>query len=211
MRKGWVLVGLLGLVTVKPVAAAPNFFGSTGLLVIPTADVIRQREWNVHVHGTDTITSYGVNFGVFQKFELGVTGADPDSGSAKALINLKYQLLTETPKLPAIAIGSVDISDEFDLDPSIYAVVSKSFGKLGANTGSGYQLRGHLGYGAGIYDDKPFGGLDLVINPRLSLMGEIANDDFNFGARIGLSQEVRVDLAVLDGDFGAGISFNAVL
>jgi hypothetical protein len=208
MRKGWVLLALMGIATVRPAAAAPNFLGSTGLLLTPSADVVRLREWNAHVHGTDDLTTYGANLGLFENLEVGVTGVDPDVGSSEALINAKYRLVPESATVPAIALGAVDLADELDIDPSIYLVVSKALGAFGVETG-GYQLRGHLGIGDGIYDDI-FAGVDLIINPRLLLMAEYDSNDFNFGARLGLTPEVRVDLAILDGDFGAGISFNAL-
>jgi hypothetical protein len=209
MRKGWVLLALLGLATVKPAGAAPNFLGSTGLLLTPTADVLRLREWNAHVHGTDDFTTYGAAIGIFENLEVGVTAFDPDIGNDDALINAKYRLLAETATAPAIAVGAVDITDELEVDPSIYLVISKALGMTGGSGAyGGYQLRGHLGVGDGIYDDI-IAGLDLIFNPRLLLMAEYDGNDFNFGARLGLTPEVRVDLAVLDGNFGAGISFNA--
>jgi len=206
MRKGWVLLALAGLATVRPAVAAPNFFGSTGLILTPTADVLRVREWNAHVHGTDEVVTYGANFGLFENLEVGVTGIDPDSGSSDALINLKYRIVPESASVPAISIGAVDIADELEVDPSIYLVISKALGSPSAT--GGHQLRAHLGIADGIYDDF-FAGLDYVINPKLLLMAEYDSNDLNFGARIGLTPEVRIDLAVLDGEFGAGISFNA--
>jgi hypothetical protein len=209
MRKGWVLLALVGLATARPVAAAPNFFGSTGLLLTPNADVLGLREWNAHVHGSEDFTSYGANFGLFDKLEVGVTAFDvKHGGGTDALIDLKYRLVPETKSVPAVAIGAVDVADELDIDPSIYLVVSKALGSLSAAGSTGLQFRAHLGVGQGIYDTV-FGGVDLVLTPRLLLMVEYDSSDFNFGARVGLSPEVRADLSVLDGKFGAGLSYTA--
>jgi hypothetical protein len=208
MRKGWVLLALVSLATVRPAAAAPNFLGATGLLNTPTADVLRHREWNVHVHGTDDFVTYGANFGIVENLEIGVTAFDRNhGGGTDALINLKYRLLPETKSVPAIAVGAVDVTDEFNVDPSIYLVVSKALGKLSSGAG-GYQLRGHVGIGQGIYDGV-FGGLDLILTPRVMLIAEYDSDDFNAGVRFGLTPEVRADLGVLNGKFGAGLSYTA--
>lgn len=209
MRKGWVLLALVGLATVRPAAAAPNYFGSTGLLLTPNADVLHIREWNVHVHGTDDFLTYGGNFGILENFEIGVSAFDrKHGGGTDALINAKYLLVPEKKSVPAIAVGAVDITDEFDVDPSIYLVISKALGTLSSAGTTGLQLRAHLGIGQGIYDSV-FGGVDLILTPRLLLMAEYDSNDFNFGARIGLTPEVRADLSVLDGNFGAGLSYTA--
>jgi hypothetical protein len=207
MRKGWVLLALLASTAGAQVSAAPNYLGSTGLLLTPTADVLRMREWNAYAFGTDDFFSFGANFGLFENFELGATGFDPDFGDTEVLINLKYRLLPESERAPGIAIGVVDIADEFDVDPSIYLVVSKALGTASAGS-KGLQIRGHLGIGDGIYDTI-FGGVDIVLSPQALLLVEYDSDDFNFGVRFGVSQEVRIDVSLLDGDFGAGISFNA--
>lgn len=209
MRKGWVLLALVGLATARPALAAPNFFGSTGLLLTPSADVLKIREWNAHVHGSDDFTSYGANFGLFENLEVGVTGFDiKHGGDTDALINAKYRLVQETKSVPAVAVGAVDISDEFDIDPSIYLVISKALGTVSGAGSTGLQLRAHVGVGQGIYDTV-FGGVDIVLSPRLLLIAEYDSDDINAGIRIGLTPEVRADLSVLDGKFGAGLSYTA--
>jgi Exopolysaccharide biosynthesis protein YbjH len=209
MRKGWVLLALVGLATVRPALAAPNYLGSTGLLMTPSADVLQLREWNAHVHGSEDFTTYGASFGLFENLEVGVTGYDfKHGGGTNALINAKYRLVPESKSVPAIAVGAVDISDEFNVDPSIYLVISKALGMVSPGGTTGLQLRGHVGVGQGIYDTV-FGGVDLILTPRLLLMAEYDSSDFNFGARLGLTPEVRADLSVLDGKFGAGLSYVA--
>src|SRR6187455_1100088 len=124
MRKTWFLVAALGLALAGRASASPNFFGPTGLLVIPTADTLAPQSWNVHLHLTENVVTYGANYGLAKQLELGVTGFDPEHSDTKALINAKYALLMETGKAPGIAIGVVDLIDELDLDPAIYLVAS---------------------------------------------------------------------------------------
>src|SRR3954447_26239447 len=131
MRKTWFLMAALGLALMGRASAAPSFFGPTGLLVIPTADTLAERTWNVHVHGIDNLTTYGASYGITKALEFGVSGVSPAHTDAKALINAKYTLLMETGKLPAIAIGGVDIAGQLDnQDPGFYVVVSKSLSSL---------------------------------------------------------------------------------
>jgi Exopolysaccharide biosynthesis protein YbjH len=202
MRKVLMLLPVLALSLAAPAMAAPNFFGPTGLLRIPTADVLPQRSYNVHVHGQRHLTFYGANLGLTDALEAGITALDPDPGGTRVLGNLKYRFTKETGKAPAIAVGVVDIADTIDI--SGYGVVSKAF-----PFGQGRSFRAHLGYGGGFFNDNVFGGADLAITSNISLMGEYDGSDVNAGARFSLGQGVRVDLAVLDGRFGAGLAYAA--
>src|SRR4029079_1156444 len=184
------LFALASLATVGPVAAAPNYLGSTGLLLTPNAYVRHTREWNAHVHGQEDFVTYGANFGILDKLEIGVTAFDRKHGNTEALLNAKYQFIPETNKVPAVAVGVVDITDEFDIDPSVYLVISKALGTLSGAGTTGLQIRAHLGIGQGLYDTV-FGGVDLVITPKVMLIAEYDSDDFNAGIRFGLTPEVR--------------------
>jgi Exopolysaccharide biosynthesis protein YbjH len=202
MRKVLIVLPVLALSLAAPATAAPNFFGTTGLIRIPTADVLADRSYNVHVHGLHHLTTYGANFGVTGSLEGGLTAFDPSNASTRLFGNLKYQFLKETSKAPSIAVGVVDIADTVSI--SGYGIVSKSF-----PLGQGRSLRAHIGYGGGLFSDNVIGGADFSITNNISLMGEYDGDDVNFGGRIGLGRGVRVDLAVLNGDFGAGLSYAA--
>jgi hypothetical protein len=211
MRKTWFLVAALGLALAGRASAAPSFFGPTGLLVIPTADTLAQRSWNVHVHAIDDLTTFGANFGLTKALEVGVSGAT-SHGNTDALLNAKYTLLMESGKAPGIAIGGVDIADQLDLDPGFYVVATKSLSSLLGGQMSKYNLRGHIGYGANsIFDDDIFGGLDLQVTPQVQLMAEWISGSFNFGGRIGLGTGIRAELGSYDGEFGGGISYAAAL
>jgi len=206
MRKLLVLLCALATSLVTPALAAPNFLGSTGLFRVPDADVAAERSYGVHVHGTNDFTTYGVNFGLTKGLEAGLTIFDPDPGSTRLFGNAKYQFVHETGKSPAIAIGVVDIGDAIDV--SGYGIVSKGIGKLEAG-GRGLSLRGHVGYGTGLYRDNIIGGVDLGFRENILLLAEYDGNDVNGGARISLGRGVRVDVGVLRGKFGAGLAYLA--
>jgi hypothetical protein len=213
MRKTWFLVAALALgLTTGRASAAPSFFGPTGLLVIPTADTLAQQSWNLHLHLTEDLTAFGGNFGIAKGLEIGVTGVDPEGGDVEAIFNAKYTALMETATGPGIAIGAIDISDELNLDPGIYVVVSKSLSSLLGSQAGKYNVRGHLGYGwNGIFDDDIFWGLDVQLTEQVQAMVEGIGSDITFGARFGLGQGFRAELASYDGDFGGGISYGMSL
>jgi Exopolysaccharide biosynthesis protein YbjH len=206
MRKVFVLLSVLATSLMTPALAAPNFLGSTGLFRVPDADVAGDRTYGVHVHGTNDFTTYGVNFGLTKGLEAGLTVFDPDGGSTRLFGNAKYQFVHETGKSPAIAVGVVDIADTIDI--SGYGIVSKGIGTLEAG-GRGLSLRGHVGYGTGLFRDNIIGGVDLGFRDNVLLIAEYDGDDVNGGARLSLGRGVRVDVGVLQGKFGAGLAYIA--
>jgi Exopolysaccharide biosynthesis protein YbjH len=206
MRKLLVLLPVLAASLATPALATPNFLGSTGLFRVPTSDVAAERSYGVHVHGIKDLTTYGVNFGLTKALEAGVTAFDPRHGSTKLFGDAKYQLARETGKSPAIAVGVVDIGDTVDI--SGYGIISKGFGRVEA-AGHGFSLRGHVGYGTGLYKENVIGGVDLGFSDSLVLIGEYDGHDVNGGGRLSLGRGVRVDLGVLRGKFGAGLAYMA--
>jgi Exopolysaccharide biosynthesis protein YbjH len=206
MRKLFVLLPVLAMSLATPALAAPNFFGSTGLFFVPTSDVAAERSYGVHVHGIKDLTLYGANFGLAKSLEAGVTAFDPRHGSTKLFGNAKFQLARETGKSPGIAVGVVDIGDTVDI--AGYGIISKGFGRLEAG-GHGFSLRGHVGYGTGLYRENVIGGVDLGFSDKLVLIGEFDGHDVNGGGRLSLGRGVRVDLGILRGDFGAGLAYMA--
>ena len=216
MRKTWVLISLLGMALAGGASAAPSLYGPTGLLVIPTADTLAQQSWNAHVHAVDvsgtTLTTFGANYGVAKQLEVGVSGFHFKGIGTKALFNAKYALLAESGKAPGIAIGGVDIASQVGSDPGIYVVASKSLSSLIGGSLSKYNLRGHVGYGnKGIFNDDVFGGVDLMVTPKIQAMAEWLNGNLYYGGRIGLGQGIRAELGSYDGDFGGGVSYAAAL
>jgi hypothetical protein len=217
MRKTWVLVSLLGLALAGRASAAPNLYGPTGLLVIPTADTLAPQSWNAHVHAVDTsgttLTTFGANYGLAKQLEIGITGFHLNGIGTKALVNAKYAVLMESGKMPGIAIGGVDIASQIPgADPGVYVVASKSLSSLLGGELTKYNLRGHIGYGANnIFNDDIFGGVDLQVTPKIQAMAEWLNGNVYFGGRIGLGQGIRAELGSYDGDFGGGVSYAAAL
>src|SRR5438876_517220 len=113
MRRGWMLLAAISIMTVKPALAAPNVFGTTGLLATPTADVLGQGEWNVHAHfiNRDSFSTFGANYAPFQNLEVGVTGVHVRGGGTQGIINGKYRLVPEKGNMPALAVGVVDAAN----------------------------------------------------------------------------------------------------
>jgi len=207
-----VMVAVLSLLG-GPALAAPSFLGYTGLVRVPTADALDQKDYNLAAfalnleEGGDS-NVYAANLGVAQGLEVGFARVKPEEGSGETYLNAKYRFSAETAEHPAVAAGVADFTDE--IDTTVYVVMSKAFGH-GYQTSLGEitSPRFHVGVGGGMLSGV-FGGVTAVVGDRLMLMVEYDTDDVNIGARLALSTEIRADVGFLDGfdDVGIGLSYN---
>lgn len=200
-------------------SATPNFFGTTGLLLAPSAYTVGDRGISGHAYFSDDFESYGVQVGLGSRLEVGGTFLNADRGDDGFLLNAKYTLLRETTPLPAISVGVVDALDELDVDPSFYIVASKDLSRIIPLRL--FPIRAHAGWGTGVYDEEPFFGLEMnlgtpldilpISHPVFSGIAEYVNNDFNLGLR-GRFKGFAATIALFDFDnFGGGISYTTGL
>lgn len=199
--------------------AVPNFLGSTGLLLSPSAYTVGDRGVSGHAYFTDNFDTYGVQLGLSRRLEVGGSYFNADHGDDGALLNAKYVLLEETLPLPAISVGVIDALDELEVDPSFYVVASKDLSRIIPL--QLFPIRAHVGWGSGIYDEQPFFGFEMnlgtpldvlpITRPVFSGIVEYVNDDFNVGIR-GRFKGFSATLSLFDlDDFGGGISYTTGL
>lgn len=111
----------------------------------------------------------------------------------------------------------LDFSGELDPndDPGIYVLFGKNLTPMASDIAGepSKPLKGIVGFGTGLFDGL-FASLDWTLNPRLSLMAEFVDfgeSEFNVGVRFALTDQLRGDLALIDGEnLGFGISFTKV-
>lgn len=198
--------------------AVPNFLGSTGLLLAPSAYTVGDRGVSGHAYFTDDFNSFGAQVGLSSRLEVGASYLDFDGGSNDVLLNAKFALLQETLPLPQLSIGVVDALDELDVDPSVYIVASKDLSRIiPLNL---FPIRAHAGWGTGVYDNQPFFGLEMNLGtpldvlptrPTFSGIAEYVNDDINLGLR-GRFKGFSATLSLFDFDtFGGGFSYTTGL
>lgn len=162
----------------------PNFLGSTGLLYTPSAYTQGEAAGSLYLAGNSDFFGGGAVAGISDRLEIGVGVIDFDDdlgGDTEVLVNAKFQLLKETNQLPALSVGVVDAFDQLDLDPSWYVVASKFFTR--SQTDADFALKGHVGFGGGLYDEEVFAGAELMWQNNVSLLAEFINSDFNVGGR----------------------------
>jgi hypothetical protein len=214
------------------VAAIPSFLGYTGLIIVPTADVLSQGEWNAGLftfefdEGPDA-DAFCANLGVAPTVEVGFTKLQLDDSEEIAVVddgddfvivrrgdtegtflNGKCQFMPETATRPAVAAGIIDLTDE--METTVYVVGSKSFGQSCRTAfGEITSPRFHVGIGGGLLDSI-FGGVSASLGDRLFLMAEYDGNNVNAGARFSITDEWHLHLAGMDwfDNVGIGVSFS---
>jgi len=200
----------------------PSAEGISGLIRIPTADVIPDGSYRVgasfvasdYTRGTytdrsDMIPTF-VNVGLLPNLELGFRlSIFPDIAplrfpnwhySTDRSVFAHYRLWPQHGNLPAVAIGAQDIRFRDDAEVVGQAEYIVATQQLGA-------LRLHLGRGTKRLSGV-FGGAEYRLSPGLAVMGEYDTDWFNYGLRMAPDQSWRVDLTLTDSRaIGGAVSY----
>lgn len=148
---------------------SPTITGSTGLIRMPTADVLPYKNVNFGLDmGMNQVTDktsiyYKMNLGTFQGLELGFVGMDNSQGMLKegVFINMKYSLSTDSSPYPLyLAIGVENLSSYNQSD--VYMVATKylkdgpklHFGFMGDFPGNKFRPLGMIGFEFPIFYDN---------------------------------------------------------
>ena len=205
------LILSLGLViTFITSGATAPFTQPSPLINIPTSDILKRGEIEMGVSGLGKEDEYTeadgwINFGLFDKVEVGVVFLTP----YEVMGNIKVNLFEEKDSSPAFSIGLMNISDKEriastgDNSPwkpqnySLYAVVGKEIPYLG----KGYLGIGNRWFeGHGSEDKKGLGiflGLKKAFKP-LTLLLEYDGKDTNAGMEFEFSQGIKFKAALTE-------------
>lgn len=187
------------------VTAAPSINGSTGLINIPTADVLHEGQYSLGYYNLREGGAGSFSFNLSRNLEVGAAGFRFDNQTNDLRLNAKYALLPETILSPGLSIGIEDMADKNDR--SSYAVVSKTLP---------FGFRIHGGYGQGRMDGM-FYAIEKTVNPVSILTGgnafpattlifERDSRHTNYGARMAIAAGLKVDAGWRDKNFYVGMS-----
>lgn len=193
MKKSLTLLFILRLITLfslpkMSIAQVPAYPQPPILINTPTAGALDRGSYSTELRMMpEGGVLAGVSIGLTNRFMLGVSyggthiiGQDSIEWNPQPGVQVKYRLIEETYKLPAVAIGFnsqgyhryIKSLERYALKSSgFYAVASKNYqflGNLGLHFGINYSLENKDG------DDDPnlFAGIDKDINEEISLMVE---------------------------------------
>lgn len=234
MRPAVIVVVLLAVLAVTSAFAEPyvsvwgeeaaatqatsSWYGNTGLIITPTTATPPASAASVAAHWVDrdpdATALVSVNFGLTNELEVGGAWIETPADDSEVIVNLKYRLdiarWLEEPNLPDLALGVFDIANQ--LDRSWYLVLGKSF-RLDENAPESPQIGLHVGYadsdtGGGPLDGL-FAGVDFKAFRYGVIQAEYDGDDINAAIRYNATDQLSLDLGILDGDLGAGATYRS--
>ncbi len=195
-------------------AAKPSWFGASGMIVVPTAQTLAPQSISAHFHsinvdnpgGEDWMDVYGVNVGITDGLEAGITHLDdPDETLYQAKYNMHLSELLDNPDLPDVAIGGRDIGDQ--INRVLYVTVTKDLIIKEDRTS---MLRATVGYGdvevPGAPLDGIFGGIDFTPFDYMRIVVEHDGENVNASASYWWAEWLCTEVGALDGDFGWGVN-----
>ncbi|HEY3398538.1 MAG TPA: hypothetical protein VGM19_12860 [Armatimonadota bacterium] len=201
-----------------------SYWGSTGLLLTPTAMVERPLKFSAFWHEVNTDPSnqtfIGLSVGLPFGFEVsGVRMQDlpplpatPESFRDETILNAKYQVplgpIVGNPLAPKVAIGVIDANNDFNR--VIYVAASRSFTLTQQSNAA---LNVHLGWGNSNHGDARldgfFGGVDLAPVPSVLLQAEYDAKNLNAGVRWYPRSWGSIDLGVVGNGFAWGATLRS--
>jgi hypothetical protein len=217
------------------VSPAAAWFGNTGLMAVPSAQVrpALTAQVSYHwIHDASEIEGNSQNLQVFSAdamatgdLEVGVTrfrdvatvelqDSTPVAGfTDKTTINGRYHLdisrWTSNPEAPDVAIGVRDISDE--INRSLYVVVSKG---LHVRQQQGpFDVTATLGYGnskqSGGLLDGIFGGIDFSPGQAFRVQAEYDAQEWNACVRFYPTRTLSLDFGTFNSNLGIGATYES--
>ncbi len=182
----------------------PNIIGSTGVVRLPSADVIPYKNVDFGLNIGSNISNdkfsllYNFSLGIFQGMELGCVGMDNRMGAMQegVFINMKYSLATDTSPYPLLlAIGVENLSSFNRCD--VYMMATKyfqnssrlHFGFLGdfpGLTNSRFRPLGALGFDVPFFSERFYFLTDMLAGESLY--------ELNTGFRWYVSDSVAINL-----------------
>ncbi len=184
------------------VLAQPSLNGATGLLELPTADVVKKESFGVGVYSADDVKIRNMGYGLAEKLEVSFANEKHDIEQINKF-NVKYVLLSETVLTPGLAVGINDLTGKSER--STFAVVSKGL-PLG--------FRVHAGIGSGDFE-KGFVALEKNITPLLganvfpstTLLVEYNDNNINYGMRMSIVPDLKLNLGRSDHKTFIGLTY----
>lgn len=212
LAQTWSEGDMWGPADVRSVAK-PTWFGSSGLVVVPTAQSVRPQSIQFHYHSvnlgeTDNewMDTYGANVGIIDGLEAGATYLRDDE---ETVFQAKYVVdvpgLLNDPDMPYVAFGGHDLGDS--INRVLFVAVSKDLILRDDRTAL---LRATVGWGdsrvPGAPLDGVFGGIDFTPFDYMRVVIEHDGENINASATYWLKSWIALEVGLLDGDFAWGIN-----
>ncbi len=220
----WLLLGVLILVILVECAQSQTVYGVTGLLDIPTAEVIEEMSFTIgagfnrdtfHNTFSDQWTVFMI-VGFLPRMEVGLRLAGmpqlavsprPDydfSYNIDRSVTLKGLVLKESRFIPSLAVGIQDAFGTSRHYASFYFAASKRFnlyllGRFVLHVGYGTRWWDNVASIAAAYRYQGlFGGIDIPFTRYFSLYSEYDAQFFYLGTKITITSFLQTSVSISD-------------
>ena len=159
--------------------AQPSLNGATGLLELPTADVVKKESFGIGVYSADDVKIRNMGYGLAEKLEV-------------SFVNEKQELEQ---------LNKFNVKSE----RSTFAVVSKGLPlgfRVHAGIGSGDFEKGFVALEKNI---TPLLGANVF--PSTTLLVEYNDDNINYGMRMSIVPDLKLNLGRSDHKTFIGLTY----
>ena len=191
--KSLILMAAVVATAILVLAAAPCQACYSGLIIIPTADMVEPGKYAIEPQFDGSLAESSVDtrilnsqFGLSPRFEAGVDFDMSDDADPRVLGNFKYLAAPGFKRAPAIALGVCNAGSRIRSSP--YAAATRDFGSL----------RGHLGFMHIEGSNRWFAGMDRALTDRLTLMADYTSGEENL-ASVGFNYQFEDEFGVMAG------------
>ncbi|MGB9588371.1 MAG: hypothetical protein ACPL7O_09340 [Armatimonadota bacterium] len=189
VRSATLCLGLLFLFSIS----APCMAAYSGLVLIPTADVLGQGEYCIEPQVDDTLEGdesatrmLNLQLGLTPRFEMGIDLDVSDEADTRSYLNAKYLAVAGGENKPAIAVGICNMGNNSCSSP--YIVGTHEF----------TSARAHLGVMRIDHKNRLFIGADRPISDKLTLMADYTAGDENYSS-VGFDYAVTEKFSIFGG------------
>jgi hypothetical protein len=179
------------LIVALALALSPAFAGYSGLIIIPTSDIVPRGEFAVtsQVDGSmavSTVDTYLLNtqVGITNNLEAGLDYDFSRTAERRALLNAKYRFWESSRADTALAFGVCSLDHHFEANP--YLVGTHDFGMWRLHAGV-------LGDGDALH---PFAGVESPERDGMQLVAEVTEGPESYSA-VGLNFTITPQLSLL--------------
>lgn len=175
-----------------------SLFGPTGLMTVPTAYTADPGQVAFGASFGDGVRVPSINYGLMRYVEVGGGFVDRDNGRNRFIGNAKVTIIPQNFGNFEVGIGVIDALDA--INQTAYFVGSVDLTPPNwdptGRVGSPIALKVHGGVGTGIFQERIFGGAELLFPNQYSLLGEYDSENFNFGVRYVHDDRFRAQFGV---------------
>jgi hypothetical protein len=190
---------------------ANSLYGPTGLLTIPTAYTAEHEQFVFGAGFARELSAPSINYGIAPYVEVGGTFLQRTNARNRAIGNAKITLIPQNFGNFEVGVGVIDAVDA--VNQTVYVVGSMDLTPPNwdptGRTGNPIAFKAHLGAGTGLFQDRLFGGAEMLFPNQISLLGEYDSENFNVGLRYVHDDRFRLQLGLHDKGliFGASTLF----